>query len=256
MRKIREILSSIFTVLYAIIYIAVIISIIVFFPFVWATRIFGESSRRKVTSIVTKLWGKITIYLTFSSVKVIGKENIPKSAGNVIYIVNHQSFFDIPILLGWVDSRISFVAKASLFKIPILGQWMKLMSCVSVSRKVSREELKKFDEVARYLSSGGVIAIFPEGTRSSDGSLGKFHPSSFRPARKAKSKIVPVRIVGSFNLFPRNRKYILPSKILVKIGEPVDYEKYSDMTSAEMNEFFRKKIASMGKILSNQNISK
>ncbi|MCD6595027.1 1-acyl-sn-glycerol-3-phosphate acyltransferase [bacterium] len=239
MKKFQKILLSIFTVLYVLIYIPFFIAIFLPLPLIWATRIFGQSFHRKMVSIVPKIWGKITIYLTLSPVKIIGRENIPKSAGNVVYIVNHQSFFDIPILLGWVDNRIRFVAKAELFKIPILGQWMKLMNCVPVSRKVSREELKKFNKIAQYLSSGGIIVVFPEGTRSADGSLQKFHPSSFRPARNAKSKIVPVRIIGSFKLFPRNRKYIKPSRIIVEIGKPVELAEYSNMTPAQLSGRFR-----------------
>jgi len=116
------------------------------------------------------------------------------------------------------------------------------MGCIPVSRKVSRSELKKFDTVATYLCDGGIVSIFPEGTRTRDGTLQKFHLSAFRPAQQANSTIVPVFIQGSWDILPPGKRTISPARVIIIIGEPIYYHQYSKWNRKQLSEYVREKI--------------
>ncbi len=234
MKHIKKILLSILTIYYIVVFLLVTVPPMLFIPFIY---IFDKIFRgRRFISLTMKIISKFVVWGTFSIVKVVGKNNIPRSDENIVYIANHQGLFDIPLILGWVDRRTRFVARENLFSVPILGIWMKMMSCIAISRRASREELRRFDDISKILSNGAVLAIFPEGTRSIDGSFGKIHTSSFRPARIAKSTIVPILVWGSYKILPKGVKTIHPTKVEIVVGDPIEFEKYSSNTPKELAE--------------------
>lgn len=234
MLYVRKILRSLFTACYA---IAFFIITLLCLPIVPLARLLdGIFKTRLFIPITAHLWGRIVVRLTLSPVRIIGQENIPNEKSNVEYIVNHQGFFDIPLLLGFVDCRIRFVARENLFNVPLLGIFMKSLGCVAIGRRISKGELKKFEQISQLLASGGVMAIFPEGTRSRDGTFGKFHTSAFRPARIAHSTIVPVLIWGSHRILPRGKKTVSPTKITIVIGNAITHEDYVNTAPKELAE--------------------
>ncbi len=231
-----------FTLVYGVLFVSVFVLSAALIPLLSAASVLGKKTAKKLSRAVVRLWARFVVKTTLSPVGLVGGENIPKGAGNVVYIVNHQSYFDIPILLGWVDSRIRFVAREDLFSIPILGAWMRFLGCVPVSRRVSRSELRRFEDIACALSEGGVFAVFPEGTRTNDGELGRFHPSAFRPARRSGATIVPVLLWGSHRIMPKGRKTISPSRVFVVVGEPIEPAEYANTAPAKLAKTLRKTI--------------
>ena len=236
----KRISTTVFTIIYAVLFLITFIATLIPFAFlVIVGIIFGKATREKVLRSLAKVWGRFVVYLSGSTVIVHGRENIVRDAGNIVYIINHQSFFDIPLVMGFVDERAKFIARESLLRVPLLGLWMRQLGTFFVGRRPSREELRRFNIVAEELMKGGRVAIFPEGTRSTDGTIGKFHPSALRPARVARSTIIPVRIFGSRNILPRGAIKISPSRVRIVIGKPIAYENYSDMRPAELANFLR-----------------
>lgn len=234
MKYMKKTLLLMFTVYYAVLFLIIIILPILLIPFIY---IFDKIlCGRKFISLTMKFMSKLVVWGTFSIVKVVGRSELPHSGGNIVFVVNHQSYFDIPLILGWVDSRTRFVARENLFSVPILGIWMKMMRCIPISRKASREELRRFDDISKVLIDGAIITVFPEGTRSVDGSFGKIHTSAFRPARIAKSVIVPIFLWGSHKILPRRKRTIRPTKVKIVIGEPIEFEKYSSSAPKELAE--------------------
>lgn len=175
-------------------------------------------------------WGKKLVKLTGSEVEVIGEENIPTD-GAVVFVANHQSNFDIPLLLGYINKDKGFVAKAETKKLPVVGGYMKFMNCVFMERTDPRAALKSIKEGIEIVKSGHSLVIFPEGTRSVDGNLNEFKSGSFKLALKSKAPIIPVTINGSINIMKKGSNKIKPAKVKIIISKPVDSLEYKSTES-------------------------
>ena len=128
-----------------------------------------------------------------------GLENIPKDEG-ILFVSNHQSNFDIPVLLGYLKHPIGFVSKVEITKLPFVARWMRLMRCVLVDRKNRRQGVLAMKEGIEILKEGRSIVIFPEGTRSGTDEMLPFKQGSFRFAKDAQVCIVPIAISGTHRM--------------------------------------------------------
>ena len=106
-------------------------------------------------------WANFVLKAAGLKLTVIGKENIPKGA--CLFVGNHQSDFDIPVILANMNNITGAVAKKSMIKIPIMSYWMKQIHCVFMDRENPRQALKDIAEGVEYLKSGYSMLIFPEG---------------------------------------------------------------------------------------------
>jgi len=165
-------------------------------------------------------WGRDLMKLSGSQIKVIGEENIPKDKA-VLFVSNHQSNLDIPILLGYIDKPKAFIAKIELSKFPVLSTWMKYMNCVFIDRSDVRQSLRAIKEGTKLLKEGYSFVVFPEGTRSKDGTLGEFKPGSLKLATKSGAPIVPITIKGANDIMPSGKLVIRPANVEVIISEPI-----------------------------------
>jgi 1-acyl-sn-glycerol-3-phosphate acyltransferase len=181
----------------------------------------GEAIHR-----IARLWA--SIHLRISGIKVFleGLENITNPP--YIFMCNHQSALDIFALLSALPLSFKWIAKRELFFIPFFGWTMKRAGYISLDRKNPREALKAIDEAARKIKEGMNIIIFPEGTRSKDGSLLPFKKGGFSLALRARVPIVPVGIWGTSRLQPKG-SFIPKEKgiIYIRIGEPMHIEEES-----------------------------
>lgn len=147
--------------------------------------------------------------------KVEGTENIPKE-GPLVIACNHLSLLDPPVLGTAATRKVHFMAKEELF-VPVLGTIYKILGAFPVRRGgADRAAIKHGIEI---LESGQVLAIFPEGTRSKTGKLGKAQPGALMMASKAKATIVPACIIGTD--YKRHGR-IWP-KVTVRFGKPIPF---------------------------------
>lgn len=201
----------------------------------------------ELTHRVAKKWGKELIDLSGSKVKVIGEENVPKD-GSILFVSNHQSNLDIPILLGFIDKPKGFIAKEELEKFPLLSPWMKHLNCVFIRRGNPREALKAIKEGIKLLKEGYSFVIFPEGTRSKDGTLGEFKPGSLKLATKSGAPIVPVTIKGAINMMQKDSLVIKPADVELIISKPIfmddDIAKDSNALAEEVKSIINKNLNS------------
>lgn len=200
------------------------------------------SERDVIVDKVARKWAKGLVNITGSKVEVKGQENIPKSQA-VLFVSNHQGNFDIPILLGFIDKQKAFISKAEVKKIPIIKPWMELMHCVFMDRKNMRQSAKAIIQGVKNLKSGYSLVIFPEGTRSKDGSLGTFKPGSLKLATKAKIPIIPITINGTKNIMEKRSFVIKPSDVEIIISPPITAEEYSNKDTKQIAEEVRNIIA-------------
>jgi len=206
------------------------IAIYLVFAFIWTlpslikANILEKNNKIKEKEELTnKVLGKIARGLmkaSGSTVKVIGEENIPDE-GPLLFVGNHQSNFDIPILIGYTKRNKGFIAKIELSKIPILSKWMEKLNCVFIDRNDVRQSLKAINKGVKHLKNGYSMVIFPEGTRSNNGVLGEFKPGSLKMATKARAAIVPVTIKGSYNIMSRDSLAIKPANVELIISKPI-----------------------------------
>jgi len=152
---------------------------------------------------------------------VEGRENIP--AGRpVVFASNHASQLDIPILYKALPVQFRFLVKQELFSIPFFGLAMRMTGYIPVDRSGGREAIKSLQEAARRIAGGTSVVVFPEGTRSPDGSLGAFKPGGMVVAIKAGVPVIPVAILGSSSVLPKGRLRVQPGAVTVRIGPPIE----------------------------------
>ncbi|KMT22185.1 lysophospholipid acyltransferase family protein [Clostridium cylindrosporum] len=166
-------------------------------------------------------WAKNRLKSAGATIKVYGEDNIPEGE-SVLFMSNHQSNFDIPLLLGFINTHKGFVAKLELGQIPILNKWMENIDCVFMDRSSIRKSAEAIAETTKLLKRGRSMVIFPEGTRSCCNTMGEFKAGSFKLATKSKVKIVPITINGSYKLMEANGNKIKPSEVEMYIHTPIE----------------------------------
>jgi 1-acyl-sn-glycerol-3-phosphate acyltransferase len=151
-------------------------------------------------------------------------ENIEALDPNQRYILvsNHYSYFDIPCIFAAIGTQpIRFMAKISLFKIPIFGWAIGRAGFIPIDRKNRRTAVKSFDLAAQRIRAGNTIVIFPEEGRSRERALRPFQRGAFLLAMKAQLPIMPIAIDGTYDVFRVGAKTITPNKVAVKAGTPI-----------------------------------
>jgi len=179
-----------------------------------------------------------------AKVSVTGLENIPGNRA-VVFAANHQSFFDVPVLIHSFRRPLAFVAKTGVAKVPILGNWMKYMRCVLVNRDDMRQSLRAINEAAKNIKKGYSMLIFPEGTRTKDGSIIPFKPGGLRIAKKANCEIIPVTLDGVFDIYEKNKGLrIKASDVRVTVSEAIDISSMDKKDIKGLDEKIREIISS------------
>lgn len=143
-----------------------------------------------------------------------------------VYMSNHQSHLDIPMLYATLPSRtIRMLGKKELFKIPLWGRGLRAAEFVEVDRSNHTSAMKSIEHAARLIRDGVSIYLAPEGTRSRDGSIGKLKKGGFHLALGTGAPIVPVAIKGTINILPRGGKVMKKGqRVDVSIGAPIPVE--------------------------------
>lgn len=190
------------------------------------------------------LWGRSCLLLAGLRVNVHGSEHLPRSR-SAIYIANHQSNFDIPILYAGLPLQFRWMAKKELFDIPLFGLGMKRCGYISIDRSDRRKTMHSMNDAAKQVRDGASVIIFPEGTRSPDGELKEFKKGGFVIAVKAQVPIVPVAIKGSFGVMSKDSFRIHGGTIDVEIFPPIETQGLKNADTGNLLEQVRESIAAM-----------
>lgn len=163
-------------------------------------------------------WCAKIYFKLFFRLKVYGTENFTR--GSAIIAANHVSFFDPPILSASCPEEVHFLAKSSLFDIPIFGRFIAALNAHPVDRSAS--DTQTFRRLIELLSVGNKVIIFPEGERSMTGEMLPLERGLAFLASKANCRIIPAYIAGAFEAWPRERKWPkFFGKITVVFGKPI-----------------------------------
>ena len=183
--------------------------------------------------IVARIWSKSILFVSRIRVDVQGLANIDPSK-SYIYMSNHRSNFDIPVLLGCLPIQFRWLAKAELFKIPIFGRAMLGAGYVKIDRFNRDSAFKSINEVASRMKNGVSVMIFPEGTRSEDGDLKPFKKGGFVMAVDSGVPIVPVVLHGTRSIMAKGSLRINPGRVTLSIQAPIDTSGYTRDTKDEL----------------------
>lgn len=185
-----------------------------------------------------RAWSKYTLDMVGIKVDVHGLENIPSQP--CVFIGNHSSILDIPLILHTVDKRIGFIAKKELSDTPVIGYWINRSGSVFIDRENPKEAIKAINKGVENIKNGYSMAIFPEGTRAKNGTVGEFKKGSLKLATKSKVPIVPVSIDRASRAYEDSGKFT-PTNIRVVYGEPI----YTDSISKEEERTLMDKVRSI-----------
>lgn len=168
---------------------------------------------------VMRWWGRTFLRVGGWTVTTEGAENLPGEGA--ILVANHQSLVDIPLVLAAFDREIRFLAKRELGRIPLFGRSMRAAGNLFVDRDDPRDAVRVIREAGCAMRRGEMIVIFPEGTRSADGSIGEFKPGAFFIARKTGAPLVPVYIGGGDVALPKGTFVARPASLVARVLPPM-----------------------------------
>jgi 1-acyl-sn-glycerol-3-phosphate acyltransferase len=165
-------------------------------------------------------WSRWILWTTGVEVDVTGLEQL-NPAGTYVFVANHQSIYDIPILFWSLPHQLRIIAKESLGRFPVIGWHLRRTGHMLVDR--SRPDRSKiFSWASRLTSNGLSLILFPEGTRSRDGRVAKFKGGSFYLALEAGLPVVPLSVVGSRHVMLKGRLAAYPGHVRLVVHPPID----------------------------------
>ncbi len=202
-------LCTIFLVLSAVV-------LVITWPFQKSRRLVHELSRVlvRIFFFVPPCWRH----------RVIGMEHIDRRKSYVI-VINHRAMIDIPALY-FLPLNFRWVSKREVFRIPFFGQFLKIHGDICIDRGRAAEAMEQLlDEGRLWLGRGASVAIFPEGTRSKDGTVHRFKAGAFTLAREAGAEILPVVLDGTASLIRPSRLFRWRNTITLRVLPPVTCER-------------------------------
>lgn len=205
---------------------------------IWAVT-FPFDKRLKLLHLFSSFWGSIYIWMNpLWKTTFYGREKINPDRTYVM-VCNHQSLLDI-LVLYQLFSHYKWVAKAELFRIPVLGWNMRINRYIKVNRNSKRSHIYMMKQCERTLKNGSSIMIFPEGTRSIDGAIHSFKDGAFKVAKRGKVDILPIILNGTSNSLPKSGFIMKNSQnIRIQILDPIPYASFAELNTKDVAEKVR-----------------
>ncbi|NPA48874.1 MAG: 1-acyl-sn-glycerol-3-phosphate acyltransferase [Thermodesulfobacteria bacterium] len=197
--------------------------------------------RGLLTHEIGRFWLRCILWITGVKVEVRGLEHLKKDE-SYIFAANHQSQFDIPVLAVALPYQIRWLAKKSLFRIPFFGWALRAIGYIPVDRENPRKGYESLLRAAEIVKAGFSVVIFPEGTRSPDGSLLPFKTGGFVLAIKSGKPVVAVAICGTRKVMPKGKLYVRPGLVRLRIFPPIPTTGLSLREKASLAQLVRLRI--------------
>jgi 1-acyl-sn-glycerol-3-phosphate acyltransferase len=169
---------------------------------------------------LARIWGKMLLAVSFMRVRTEGLEKVDP-AGSYVFVANHSSYMDIPVILSQLPHQFRFFAKTGLYKIPFLGTHLLRAGHMPVDRSSPRASLKSMNAAVRIISERGTcMLLFPEGGRSPI-KLRAFTEGAAYIAIKAGVPVVPMALLGMRALLPMGSIHLKSGEVFLRIGDPI-----------------------------------
>jgi 1-acyl-sn-glycerol-3-phosphate acyltransferase len=170
--------------------------------------------------VMFQQWAKATLWLLRIKVRIRGAENLDPGR-NYVFLPNHSSYLDIPVLAATMPQPFRLIFKEELTKVPIWGWALLVSPHIRIKRTDARDAMASIERAAEEIHDGASVVIFPEGTRTATGQLGEFKRGGFLLATKSGVPLVPVAIQGTYPLLSRHDRKVRPGSVELVIGRPI-----------------------------------
>lgn len=180
---------------------------------------------------VQQFWSRSFFWLMFLPVTVDGTEHI-QPGQSYVFVANHQSMFDVWLVYGWLPVIFKWLMKAELRKVPFVGTGCKAAGHIFVERHHAKASVESLRQIEEQLKGGVCTVIFPEGTRSEDGQVGRFKRGAFQIALDLGLPVIPLSIDGCFDILPKGAGFVRCHRAHMHIGEPIDLKQFTEPNDA------------------------
>ena len=180
---------------------------------------------------VQQFWSRSFFWLMFLPVSVDGQEHIVPGQ-SYVFVANHQSMFDVWLVYGWLPVIFKWLMKAELRKVPFVGTGCKAAGHIFIDRRSTKAAMESLKEVEKQLVNGVCTVIFPEGTRSLNGEVGRVKRGAFQIAWDLGLPIIPLSLDGCYEVLPKGKPFVYRAPVHMHIGEPIDLKQFSDPNEA------------------------
>ena len=196
----------------------------------------------KAPRAVQVFWSRSVLWLLLIPIKVTGQENVNPQQ-SYVFVANHQSFLDVFAVYGWLPNNFKWLMKKEIRKVPFVGTACAVAGHIFVDRSNPRAALQSMDHIKKELVDGISTVIFPEGTRTKTGEMGRFKQGAFKIAMDMGLPVVPLSLGGFFKAMPSGQAFANPrARVSLHIGKPIDISQFNDINEAM--EYLREQIAS------------
>ncbi len=166
-------------------------------------------------------WVRMLLAASFVRVTVRGLEKLDRSQ-TYIFCSNHLSYMDPPIIVACLRHPICFIAKKSLFAIPVFGWALRAAGHVPIDRENVRNALRSLEKAEAKIRAGASVIVFPEGGRSLDGRLQPFLRGAFRLAIETQAPVVPIALAGTREILAPGSIHIHGGRVQLMVGDPIE----------------------------------
>lgn len=203
------------------------------------TLIFVPFRNAEFVHRVQQFWSRSFYRLMFLPVTVEGLEHI-QPGQSYVFVSNHQSMFDVWLIYGWLPVIFKWLMKAELRKVPFVGIACKAAGHIFVDRKNPKAAMESMEDIKKQLKDGVCTVIFPEGTRTKDGQVGRFKRGAFQIALDLKLPIIPISLSGCYDVLPKGKPFVYRRPVRMYVGEPIDITQFENNNDAI--DFVRNKV--------------
>ena len=183
-----------------------------------ACSLFDRSGRRQHWCAST--WSRMIARTALLDVRVLGAEHL-REGESYVFLSTHQSWMDVPVMLGYLPRQLRIAAKSQVFQIPFLGWHMSRSGQIPIYRGSTAESIESLERAAGLLGGGISAFLFPEGTRTRDGGLQPLKKGGFRLALKSRLPVVAVTIKGTRAAMPRGSMVLRAGPVEMHLDPPI-----------------------------------
>jgi 1-acyl-sn-glycerol-3-phosphate acyltransferase len=166
------------------------------------------------------IWSRMIVRTVGVGVHVYGLENL-RAGESYVFLSTHQSYMDIPVMLGYIPAQLRIAAKREVFQIPFLGWHMRRGGHISINRSSTQEAIETLRRATQEIRPGISVFLYPEGTRTRTGALLPFKKGGFKFALQTGLPIIPVTIVGTRQLLPPDSIIFRPRPVYMYLDAPI-----------------------------------
>lgn len=235
MKRTMEIISSVFIWIFGLAIAVPALLLIIIMAILLPVRIYNRPGRALLRLIIRVFGGRVTAE---------GVEKLDPQK-TYLFMPNHVSLFDIPLVGGIIPNYARGVEAAEHFNWPLIGWFVRSIGNIPIERSSIHSSWSSLEKAASQIRGGKSIIIMPEGTRTRSGRLGSFKKLPFRLAQIAGVDIVPIGLSGLFSFKPRDGWIVRPGPLKMKVGDPIPYEQFKEYELQKLSDLVHDRIESL-----------